>query len=292
MTVADPSPAPCAEQSRPVLHAEPLGHRARVALFFMRVSMKLNAAVSAACLGFLTPRAILGLSVHAYKDQRSQYDQADEAGSSGIENRIAQYLLQNIPGRRLLDVCCGGGREAFLFAGHGFHVTGIDRDGGMIAAARREASCRGIAAEFRQADILQHDGHDGQAPSDVVYLSPMMYATFPGRPMRLLLLQRLRASLAPGGLLVLSVPKPRRKNNWKNRMAFTITRAVACITRGYTHAQLGDRLNSGWLFVHEFTQDELAHEFATAGLSVAHTVQASGLKFMALRVEPVKGTGV
>ncbi len=53
------------------------------------------------------------------------------------------------PGKRVLDVGCGGGFLAEEFARHGYDVAGIDPSAKSIASARRHAEAHGIAIDYR-----------------------------------------------------------------------------------------------------------------------------------------------
>jgi SAM-dependent methyltransferase len=55
----------------------------------------------------------------------------------------------------VLDVGCGTGENALLFANRGCAVTGIDFLEPPIAAAKRKAAERGLAATFRVKDALR-----------------------------------------------------------------------------------------------------------------------------------------
>lgn len=53
-----------------------------------------------------------------------------------------------------LDVGCGTGEHTLMLAAHGIDALGVDLAPTALAAARRKASERGIAAEFIRADAL------------------------------------------------------------------------------------------------------------------------------------------
>lgn len=53
------------------------------------------------------------------------------------------------PGRRVLDVGCGGGFLSESFAKDGFEVTGLDPSAGSIAAAARHAEAAGLRIAYR-----------------------------------------------------------------------------------------------------------------------------------------------
>ena len=54
--------------------------------------------------------------------------------------------------QHVLDLGCGVGRHALLFAEHGFAVEAIDGAGAGLDFARREATARGLRLNLRQAD--------------------------------------------------------------------------------------------------------------------------------------------
>jgi len=68
---------------------------------------------------------------------------------------------------RILDCCCGIGTQTLGLAARGHHVTGSDVSPASIARARREAAQRGLAIDFRVADVRRLDEISGP-PFDVV----------------------------------------------------------------------------------------------------------------------------
>jgi tellurite methyltransferase len=54
--------------------------------------------------------------------------------------------------QHVLDLCCGVGRHALLFAEHGFAVEAIDGAAAGLDFARREAAARRLRLSLRQAD--------------------------------------------------------------------------------------------------------------------------------------------
>lgn len=102
------------------------------------------------------------------------------------------------PGLRCLDVGCGIGAVSLAMArrvGPTGQVTGLDLDPGFIAIARAEAARRGLAADFRVADIATLDLAAGY---DLVF-SRYLLSHLPEPAAKL---ARLAAAVAPGGLLV------------------------------------------------------------------------------------------
>lgn len=87
----------------------------------------------------------------------------------------------------MLDVACGGGRHARLFAARGCKVTAIDRDP-AIAEILHDTNI-----EFVSANLEQGVWPLGDAQFAVVVVTNYLH-----RP----LFPALRAALAPGGLLL------------------------------------------------------------------------------------------
>jgi SAM-dependent methyltransferase len=109
------------------------------------------------------------------------------------------------PGRRILDLACGGGRHSLAMARRGARVTGIDLGPAAIATARRRARRAGLAVEFIQGDI-RHLPYESDF--DAVTLLFGCFTEMP-RPQAAEVLRRISRSLRPGGLFVLDVYAPR-----------------------------------------------------------------------------------
>lgn len=117
----------------------------------------------------------------------------------GHEDQPATLLVEHIdllataPDKTALDVACGRGRNALYLARRGFQVTGLDRDGEGLSAARADAEARGLAVDLREAD-LEADG--ATLPEAAFGLVCVFY--FLHRP----LLPAIAGAVRPGGFLV------------------------------------------------------------------------------------------
>jgi len=114
--------------------------------------------------------------------------------------RPALDLMARIPldsPRGIYDLGCGPGNITRLLAERwpGAAVTGIDSSADMLAKARREAP----DVAFRQADIAHWSP---PAPADLLFSN----ATLHWLDDHALLLPRLAAQLAPGGVLAIQLP--------------------------------------------------------------------------------------
>ena len=114
--------------------------------------------------------------------------------------KILEHLTPD-SGQRLLDLACGPGLYAEQFAARGFAVTGIDFSAVSLAHARAEAAREGLAIDYRQEDLTKARFGGPYEAATMIYGE---FCTFSDRERRSIL-SRLRASLVPGGLLVLDV---------------------------------------------------------------------------------------
>lgn len=107
------------------------------------------------------------------------------------------HSLRSEPGN-LLDLGCGVGRHALLFAEHGWKVVGVDAALPSLEYARQEAADAGLDAEFWAGDLKTVPLPPNQ---DVILLAYGTIGTLsPGQARALV--RRCRRALAPGGLLI------------------------------------------------------------------------------------------
>jgi SAM-dependent methyltransferase len=59
-------------------------------------------------------------------------------GLSALEADVIASLLRLAPGERVLDIACGHGRHARIFAGRGIRVAGVDRSADYLRRARAD----------------------------------------------------------------------------------------------------------------------------------------------------------
>lgn len=125
----------------------------------------------------------------------------------------AQFLRDHAalltPGRTVLAVADGGGRNSVFMAECGLDVTAVDYAPSALAKARKLAEQRGVTVDFRQADLLTNDWHVPfeQTPFDMV---AGIFIQFTGPDARAAMLDRMARCLHPGGLMLLHGYSPKQ----------------------------------------------------------------------------------
>jgi SAM-dependent methyltransferase len=106
----------------------------------------------------------------------------------------------------LLDVCCGEGRHAIPLAEHGYDVTGLDRDGAALSAARERATDLGVAARFVEGD-MRNLAASVAGPFDVCVCLWQSFGYFDAAT-NADVLRQMGGLLRPGGRLILDIYHP------------------------------------------------------------------------------------
>ena len=156
-------------------------------------------------VGLLRQHEIEHVVRQAYREFPDFYD--PDSYPLRYESELLPLLERHAIGQRLLDLFCGQGREAEIFAAAGFEVLGVDEDAGSIEKARAYCERSGADAEFVVADVDHWQPAENNL--DVIYSSLWMYSCIPDRSARVRWLERVSAWLGRDGLLVISVT-PRR----------------------------------------------------------------------------------
>lgn len=105
---------------------------------------------------------------------------------------------------RVLDVGCGGGREAIALAKLGYRVVGIDIASRMIETAQKNAGREGLDIVFMT--LAGHEVTQRLCSFDHVLTTPGFYQCIPTKELRIRTLQALASVLEPDGRLFLSAP--------------------------------------------------------------------------------------
>jgi SAM-dependent methyltransferase len=213
------------------------------------------------------PTADPASSVHAkYDEQASFYARASgEVIDAALVERSSERVR---PGGHVLVVGCGAGRECVGLARAGFRVTGIDFSPRMIEMARAAAARAEVAIDLVTVDV--RDVRLATGAIDCAFFTYDAYSFLPGRAARVGVLRKLAASLAPGGVVLLSARRPR--GGW-SRAVLGLS-WLARQRRGETH-EWGDS-HTRWVsgdgrlrrsYLRYIGEREVAREAESAGLS-------------------------
>jgi SAM-dependent methyltransferase len=172
------------------------------------------------------------------------------------------------PDDGVLLVGCGTGRDLLALLRAGYRSEGLEPAAKAAATARAVLLARGFTAPV-------HIGWIEDAPLsrsyDAIVFSWHCYSYLPLRATRVRALDRTRASLAPGGRILLSYLTADRSP--RRRLSVAVTTFVARLSRAGWQPQASDllHLESGGLhYEHQFGAGELQAEARDAGLTVVH----------------------
>lgn len=84
------------------------------------------------------------------------YSHRDESEAERLVNLIATKLIL-APNSSVLDMACGAGRHAIVFAKMGFNVNAVDLSERLISEAKKEALVNGVKINFVLSDILDYN---------------------------------------------------------------------------------------------------------------------------------------
>jgi 2-polyprenyl-3-methyl-5-hydroxy-6-metoxy-1,4-benzoquinol methylase len=111
-------------------------------------------------------------------------------------NRFLVAEVSELPPGRALDLACGEGRNAVWLAARGWGVTGVDFSSVAIEKAEALAAHRGVAVDWRVADLEDYD-----PPAQTFDLVVVLYLQMPAAQLAPVL-SRAAAALAPGGTML------------------------------------------------------------------------------------------
>jgi ubiquinone/menaquinone biosynthesis C-methylase UbiE len=132
-----------------------------------------------------------------------EFTSLEENVRSGL-TLLEEVLLARhpLPGGKALVLGCGPGRECLVLARRGFHVTGIDREEGMLARARELAREAGLSIRYVKAEAMELDLEDG--PYDVVVIFSGLYNMVLPSERRVRMLRSAHRQLRPNGTVLVT----------------------------------------------------------------------------------------
>lgn len=116
------------------------------------------------------------------------------------EVRAVEFLCPPARFPHVLDVGCGLGRHCRALAERGYRVTGIDRDAGIVAEARR----LGGGPEYHVTDVRDLAILSGTGQFDLAVIAGQSFGYFDENE-NAALLTRLGESLRAGGQILLDL---------------------------------------------------------------------------------------
>ncbi len=108
-------------------------------------------------------------------------------------------------GMRALSIADGEGRNGVWLAGQGANVHAVDVSPVALDKAKKLASARGVTLEFELADLL-----DWTWPEAAYDLVVAIFIQFAPPPERERIIDGIRRTLKPGGLLILQGYTPKQ----------------------------------------------------------------------------------
>lgn len=112
------------------------------------------------------------------------------SGPGGASRHLARFLTRLSPGARILELGCGGGRDAEAMIAAGFEVDATDGAPALAAEAARRL-CRPVR-------VMRFDELAAEAGYDAVWAAAcLLHVPRAGLPD---VLARIRRALKPGGL--------------------------------------------------------------------------------------------
>jgi cyclopropane fatty-acyl-phospholipid synthase-like methyltransferase len=144
-----------------------------------------------------------------FDDARDFWDQRYRAPEYIFGTEPNRFLASQQPlfrpGDRVLDVACGEGRNSVWLASLGCNVLGVDVSPLALEKARRLAAERGVAVTWSEMDIRTWQWERSRFDAVVC-----IFIQFAEPAQRARLFDGFKATLKPGGLLVLQGYTPKQ----------------------------------------------------------------------------------
>lgn len=133
----------------------------------------------------------------------TRYDTSDYLFGTAPNAFLAAQAHRFTPGMSALAVADGEGRNGVWMAEQGLDVLSVDASAIALSKARRLAQARAVPLQTELADLAQWDF--GRERFDVI---AVIFIQFADPALRTHLFSAMRASLKPGGILILQGYRP------------------------------------------------------------------------------------
>jgi len=222
-----------------------------------------------------TPREIDRYSrgVWNRRDSVRRYSRRAD-GLSPMEKALFEGYLVN--GGELLDLACGGGREALCLAEQGLKVTACDWSPRMIAEAQRRAQDANLPIRFEVADL--YDLRYPENAFDYALITNVAYSYLIPRRRRIRFLEQVYSFLKPGGLFIVAFAREGAlSRNRVFRGLLATARRRPPFNRDY---EPGDLISFGE-FIHLFQPEALRDELEESRFVVKEWLGDQGYAVLA-----------
>jgi SAM-dependent methyltransferase len=172
-------------------------------------------------------------------------DPVIHAGVAQVEKILK---LTGTAGGAALDLGCGPGRHAVPLARRGFRVTAVDLSAFLLGRARARAAAAGVTVDFVQTDMRQFV-RPGAFDLAVSLFTSFGYFEEPADDRRVL--QNVRASLRPGGVLVMDVAGKERMARVMHPTVSQRTADGALLVRRHEILEDWGRVRNEWMVVRD-----------------------------------------
>lgn len=181
-----------------------------------------------------------------------------------------EFLKENLPGGRLLDIGCGTGRHVVGLRGKGREVVGMDLSEHMLDITTAKAERAGFDARLVQAD-MRAGLPFRDASFDAVTCMFSTIGLIPTFAARVEFVREVKRVLRPGGKFVFHV-----HNRWYNLIApwgrLWLVRTYMW-DRLFSDLEVGDRVMPNYvgiegMYLHIFSAGEVRGLLEAAGLAL------------------------
>jgi SAM-dependent methyltransferase len=160
------------------------------------------------------PLVLYNNAMAIYESYADIYDAIGQGAFAEQQANALLAALGNLP-RRVLDLACGTGAAARVFAAAGSEVIGIDRSASMLSLARARARDAGLPITFVQADLRDWAAwstEGAQIDLIVCYYNSLNYLLDDGDLEQVF--RGCAVFLRPGGLFVFDINSPAEYATW------------------------------------------------------------------------------